>query len=673
MIRLYILLCLLPCLLLTAPFAHAALLPRLKTPFKLPGAIFTEPETRSLKVVPFKELPGQSHHGHRLHHTLSLVKRLVEDQGDMVDVTQEALEELLDQINRLHDQVNGMMPSGAPDSQSSRGTDASSNGPTGQLPAGSSDGSSSDGQPEQLPEQSPKAEVHDAADVPGPSEVPVVSEPSLRPELPAPTDEGDTVREPSPGAPNQSSVPSQSQTEGLDRQADSALAPAAANPTQAANDKPTNPSEAEPEDSPGDGAAVALTESVDASGNGGTLQSDNLPNNTVAQPTGNAQNPTGIQTNTAQDVRPTEEPQDEDASSDSSDANTEEPSALPGGAFVESPDGILQTLSSDVASAEQTGDLAPEENPESSPSDDECVEDEEVSGLPGIIRNPNCTPGNRLSANDPTQDASANPSLVATAETSLAQIATTASELASLEPTKGDSPVATKAKGPAPALETEATSTPATNVVDSQQLAAPTSIASPPAASNPEPSTAAQLSVEQTSPSLRTLVFTSVITRSSTIKITTTRTEFVDANEPTRSFRAPGHVFKEDEDAGAAFNKDGKLAADDSDDEDTTGINTIDRIRTNTDHFAETPLQGTPLNTEIEPEITSLSTTTMAMTTTISLSYRSTMPTPEATQNLVPALVPSAIIRGNGTYDTTPTSGFKTIRSTASMAERALI
>ncbi|KAG8352066.1 hypothetical protein FVEN_g9791 [Fusarium venenatum] len=658
MIRLYILLCLLPCLLLTAPFAHAALLPRLKTSFKLPGAIFTEPETRSLKVVPFKELPGKSHHGHRLHHTLSLVKRLVEDQGDMVEVTEEALEELLEQINRLHDQVNGMMPSGAPDSQSSRETGASSNGQPGQLPAGSSDGSSSDGQPEQLPEQSPKAEVPDAADVPGPSEVPVVSEPSLRPELPEPTDEGGTVREPPPGAPDQPSVPGQSQTKGLDRQAGSALAPTAVNPTQAANDKLTNPpSEAEPEESPGDGEAVALTESVDASGNGGTLQSDNLPNNAVAQPTGNAQNPTGIQTNTAQDVRPTEEPQDEDSSSDSSDADTEEPSALPGGAFVESPDGILQTLSSDVASAEQTGDLAYEENQESSPPDDECVEDEEVSGLPGTIRNPNCTPGNRPSANDPTQDASANPTLVATAETSLAQVAVAASELATLEPTKGDSPVATKAKGPAPALETEATSTPTINAVDLEQLAAPTLIASPPTASNPEPSTAAQLSVEQTSPSLRTLVFTSVITRSSTIKITTTRTEFVDANEPTRSFKAPGHVFKEDEDAGAAFNKDGKLAAEDSDDEDTP----------------EAPLQGTSLNTEIAPEITSLSTTTMAMTTTISLSYRSTMPTPEATQNLMPALVPSAIIRGNGTYDTTPTSGFKTIRSTASMAERALI
>ncbi|KAL3608299.1 hypothetical protein FPOAC2_03293 [Fusarium poae] len=654
MIRLYILLCLLPCLLLTAPFAHAALLPRLKATFNLPGAVFTEPETRSLKVVPFKELPGQSHHGHRLHHTLSLVKRLVEDQGDMVEVTEEALEELLEQINKLHDQVNGMMPSGAPDRQPSRETGASSNGQS----AGSSDGSSSDGQPKQLPGQPAEAKVSDPEDAPGPSEVPIVSEPSLRPELPAPTDDADAVREPQPpNSPEQSSVPGQSRIEGLDRQAKSALAPAAANPTQAANDKPTNPpSEAEPEVPPGDGAAVALTESADASENGEALQSDNLPNNAVAQPSGDSQAPSGTQVNTAEDVKPTEEPQDEDSSPVPSDTDAGQSSALPGGAFIESPDGILQTLSNGVTPTEQPGDPAPEETQESSPPDDECAENE-VSGLPGTIRNSNCTPGNRPFTSDPAQDASANPSLVATAETSLAQIAATASELASQEPIKGDSPVATQVKGQAPALETEATSTPTINVVDSQQLAAPTLIASPPVASNLEPSTVMQLSVEKTSPILRTLVFTSVITKSSTIKITTTRTEFVDANEPTRSFKAPGHVFKEDEDAGATFNKDGKLAVEDSDDDNTP----------------ETPLQGTSLGTEITPETASPSTTIMAMTTTISLSYRSTMPTPEATQNLVPALVPSAIIRGNGTDDTTPTSGFKTVRSTASLAERALI
>ncbi|KAM0398142.1 hypothetical protein HYE67_010884 [Fusarium culmorum] len=630
MIRLYILLCLLPCLLLTAPFTRAALLPRLKTPFKLPGAVFTKPETRSLKVVPFKELPGQSHHGHRLHHTLSLVKRLVEDQGDMVEVTEEALEELLSQINRLHDQVNGMMPSGAPDKQPSRETGASSNGQPGQLPAsssdGSSDGSSNDGQPEQLPQQSAEAEVPDPAEVSGPSEVPpIVSKPSLRSELPAPTDEVDTVHEPQPpNAPDQPDVPGPSQTKGFEKQSDSTLAAAAANPTQAANDKSANPpGEAEAEESSGDDTAVALTEPADVSENKKTLQSDDLPNNAVAQPTGEAQAPTGTQANTAEDVKPTEEPQDEDSSSGSSDNDTGEPSAIPGGAFVEGSDGILQTLSSDASPAEQTGDPARKETQESPPPDDECIEDEEVSGLPVTRRNPNCTPGNRSPAIDPTQDASATPSLVATAETGPAQIAATASELANLEPTKGDSPVATRVEGPAPALETEAT-------------------------------------LEQTSPSLTTLVFTSVTTTSSTILITTTHTEIVDANEPTRSFKAPGHVFKEDEDegAGATFNKDGKLAAEDSDDEDTP----------------DTSLQETPLGTEVTPETTSLRTTTMAMTTTISLSYRSTMPTPEATQNFVPdALVPSAIIRGNGTYDATPASGFKTIRSTASRAERALI
>jgi hypothetical protein len=65
----------------------------------------------------------------------------------------------------------------------------------------------------------------------------------------------------------------------------------------------------------------------------------------------------------------------------------------------------------------------------------------------------------------------------------------------------------------------------------------------------------------------------------------------------------------------------------------------------------------------------------MAMTTTISLSYRSTMSTPKVTQEFSSSfLVPSAIRGGNGTYDATPNSGFKTMpRSTASLAERAQI
>ncbi|CAG7559336.1 unnamed protein product [Fusarium equiseti] len=662
MIRLYILLCLLPCLLLTAPFTHAALLPRLKVPFDLPGAVFHEPETRSLNVVPFKGLPGQSRHGHRLHHTLSLVKRLVEDQGDMVEVSEEALQELLDQINRLHDQVNGMMPSGASDRQPSQEAGASSGDQSGQLPGGSSGGSSGNGQSGQLPEQSAEAEALESAGPPDSSVPPVVSDPSVRPELPAPTDEDVIPLESRPpNAPDQPDSDGQSQSEGIDRQADSALAAPAGNPTLTANDEsPNPPSEDLPEGQPDGDAPEALTELSNVSGNRNTLQSDDLPNNDIVRPTGEAEPPTETQSSVAQDARPTEAPQDDNPSSDSGGQGSEGTSALPGGAFVESPEDVLQTLSSDVASAEQTGDPLLEETQGSSPpddDDDECVEDEEVSGLPVRRRNPNCTPGNRPSASEPTKDVPAALSPVATTERGLVEVAATASELATFQPTTEIALVSKSAEEPAPALETEATLTPTIKVVDSQELGAPTLIASTPVVSGPESPTAAQLSVLQTPPSLRTLVFTSVLTRSSTIKATTTRTEIINANEPTRSPKPPGHVFKEDADAGAAFNKDGKLAVEDDDNENES---------------PGTPLQGTPIPTEVMTETTSLPTTRMAMTTTISLSYRSTMSTPEATQeSAAPSLLPSGIRGGNGTYDVTPTTGFRTMpRLTASLAER---
>lgn len=662
MIRLYILLCLLPCLLLTAPFTHAALLPRLKVPFDLPGAVFHAPEIRSLNVVPFKGLPGQSHHGHRLHHTLSLVKRLVEDQGDMVEVTEEALQELLDQISRLHDQVNGMMPSGASDRQPSQETGASSGDQSGQLPGGSSGGSSGDGQPEQPPEQSAEADVPESEGTPDSSVPPVVSDPSVRPELPTPTDEDAIPLESQPpNAPDQPGSDGQSQPKVTDSQADSALPAPAGNPTLTANDEsPNPPSEDLPEEKPDGDAPEALTEPAAVSENKSTLQSNDLPNNAIVQPTGEAEAPAETQSSLAQDARPTEAIQDDNPNSDLGDQDSGETSALPGGAFVESPEDVLQTLSSDVTSAEQTGEPAPEETQGSSTpddDDDECVEDEEVSGLPVRRRNPNCTPGNRQPTNESTEDAPAALSLVTTTERGLAEVAATASELAIFQPTTEIALASKSAEGPAPALEIEATSTPTIKVVESQQLGAPTLIASPPAVSGQESPATAKLSVLQTSPNLRTLVFTSVLTRSSTIKTTTTRTEIVNASEPTRSLKPPGHVFKEDAEAGAAFNKDGKLAVEDDDNENES---------------PETPLQRTPIPTEVMTETTPLRTTRMAMTTTISLSYRSTMSTPEATQeSSVPSLVPSGIRGGNRTYDVTPTTGFRTMpRLTASLAER---
>ncbi|KAM0254119.1 hypothetical protein ACHAP5_000105 [Fusarium lateritium] len=618
MIRLYILLCLLPCLLLTIPFTHAALLPRLKDSFKLPGVVFTEPVARSFEVVPFKKLPQQPHHSHGLHHTISLVKRLVEDQGEMVEVTEESLQELLNQINRLKDQVNGMMPSGTSDPQASGESGASSEGQPGQLPAGSPDGSSGDDQPKQLPAPSAQTDVPRLDGPPGPSEIPVVTDPSQ----PSKADAAVTVVEPQvPGASGQLDAPGQLQTEEADRQENTVLAAPAANPTQAANDESANlPSEAQPERLPGDSATGTLVESANVSGAGGAIQSGDLPNNAAVQPASQVQVPAETQISTAVEIEPTSESQDEDISSTSDEQNAEETSAAPGGAFVENPDDSVGTLS-DAISARQTGSSVPEETEKPlQASNDECVEEDEVSGLPIMRRIPNCTPGSIPSASESAQESLVTLTLVPT-------------------------PAATGAEKAAPALEIEATSTPTSKAGDSQKLAAPTIISSPPDVARPEPSNGMQFSVSGSSLSLRTVVFTSVITRSSTIEMTTTYTEFVNANQPTLSLKAPGHVFKED--AESTFNKDGKLALQDGDEEE----------------IIQETHRETPLAMETTPnKITNRATVTSSWrpTTTISLSRASILTTPEPAQESSPGSPVS--------FD----SGFKTMpRSTASFAEVA--
>ncbi|SPJ82155.1 uncharacterized protein FTOL_09560 [Fusarium torulosum] len=559
MIRLYILLCLLPCLLLTTPFTHAALLPRLKASFKLPGVVFTEPVARSLEVVPFKKLPQQPHHGHGLHHTISLVKRLVEDQGDMVEVTEVSLHELLNQINQLKEQVNGMMPSGTSDRQPFGESGASSGGQPGRLPAGSPDESSGSNQPEQLSAPSVQTDVPRLDGPPGLSEVPVITDPSQPSKADAPT----TVVKPQvPSASGQLDAPGQLQPEEADRQENTALAAPAATPTRGANNESANlPSEAQPEGLPGDGAT-----------------------------------------------------------SQSEEQNAEETSPAPGGAFVESPDGSIGALS-DATSTRQIGSSVPKETQKpSQASDDECVEEDEVSGLPIMRRIPNCTPGSSPPASESAQESLVTLTLVPT-------------------------PAATGAEKAVPALEIEATSTPTLKTGDSQKLTAPTIISGPPAVAGPEPSDAVQLSVSGSSLSLRTVVFTSAITRSSTIEMTTTHTEFVNANQPTLSLKAPGHVFKED--AESTFNKDGKLAIQESDEEEIT---------------QETP-RGTPLAMETTPNKTTdraTVTSSWRPTTTISLSRASILTTPEPAQESSP--------RSPVSFD----SGFKTMpRSTASLVERA--
>ncbi|KAJ4267792.1 hypothetical protein NW762_003907 [Fusarium torreyae] len=651
MIRLYILFCLLPCLFLTFPSAHAAFLPRLKAPFKIPGLVFHEPEARSVKVTPFKGLPRKPHNSRGLHDTLHVVKRLVEDQGDMVEVTEEALHELLDQINSLQEQVNGMLPSGASDRQPSRETSASSESQSGQSSSGSSNESPEADQPDQLPAQSAQAESSKPDEVPGPSRAPVVSDPSLRSPLPAPAGVSSTVIGPLPSdASELLNTPEHSQAAGQsDGQANEAPATQAANPTLAANDGSANvSSETQLEGLSGDRTAEASKGSADASANKAVLQPDGLSSNADPQSTGErVQSRTEAQPSTAQETKPPEELQGGESSSQTIPQDAKESSALPGGAFIESPDDVLQTLSSNAVSVGETGTSAPEETQQPSQGvDPGCVDEDDVSDLPIMRRNPNCTPGGSPSASEAAQDNTVTLPPVLASETEPAQGDARASEIDTSQQTTGlqtQSPEATSIEAD-PVLESEATLNPTIDAGASQQLAAPTLISSPGAVATRGPSALVQ--------SLRTLVFTSTRTRSTTIKATSTRTDFVFANAPTRSFAAPGHVFKEDADATFSrgeeigFLKDSDVEA----------------------RAQETPSGGIALSNAATPvEITKLATPSAA------LSLQSTQATPKPARESFPRYpVLSSTDNTDGAYVTTPASGFRTVpRPTASLAERA--
>ncbi|KAM0344689.1 hypothetical protein ACHAPU_007284 [Fusarium lateritium] len=629
MLRLYILLCLLPCLLLTVPFTNAALLPRLEASFKLPGISFTEPVARSIKVVPFKELPSKSHPSHGLRHTISLVKRLVEDQGEMVEVTEDSLQELLDQISRLKEQVDAMMPFGESDGQPSAESGASSNRQSGPLPAGSPDGSSEGDRPEQSSVPSVQAGTSKLKALPGPSEVPAVIDPSVRPQLPSKADKAAvTAIDPEDsGASGQVDVPVQLQTKEPNRKLNTELAVPSTNPTQAANDEPADPpSETRLGGLPSDNTAGTLAETTDVAGENILLQSGDLPNNALAQPASEAQGPANTQLSTPPEFGPTEDSQDQDTSSQPDEQDAEETSAVPGGAFVEDADNSIGTLL-EATSAGQTSSSPSKTQEPSQADDDECMEENEVSGLPLKRQIPNCTP-----SSGPPASASAQESLITL----------------TLIPT----PAATGTEKAAPALETEATLTLTTK-------------AGSPTATRP------QLSVSGSFLSLRTLVFTSVLTRSSTVKATTTHTEFVNISQPTRSLKAPGHVFKED--AEATFNKDGKLAIQDDDEEEIVQGNKTDGRdwKTTAKYSTETP-QGTPLLEETTAvKTTSRPTVTSSLrpTTTISLSTVGTLTTLEPTRDSSP--VSSERGSTSGAFSVSPTTGFKTMpRSTASLAER---
>ncbi|KAF7552199.1 hypothetical protein G7046_g7487 [Stylonectria norvegica] len=104
------------CLILHLPWAQGALSPP-------HGGGLAEPRDFRLSEATVATLLGKRHLDEGLEgkphlvQALSLVKRLVEDHGTMAQVPEEDLLELLDRINRLQEQVSGMLPSGATSKQ----------------------------------------------------------------------------------------------------------------------------------------------------------------------------------------------------------------------------------------------------------------------------------------------------------------------------------------------------------------------------------------------------------------------------------------------------------------------------------------------------------------------------------------------------------------------------
>ncbi|KAF5017063.1 hypothetical protein F66182_11063, partial [Fusarium sp. NRRL 66182] len=615
MIHLYILLCITSCLLLNAPSTHAALLPRLKASLKIPGLVFTEPAARSVEVIPFKEPPKKSHHGRGLHHTIGVVKRLVEDQDGMVEVTEDDLLELINQIDSLKQQVNGMLPSGAPDRQPSRETAASSGGKPDQLSASASDEPAEGGdQPVGLPAQASQAESPNSEQVPGPSQVPAASASSLGSSLPAQVNAASTVMPQPSSASSLLDTLGQPQTAGQSGRQPNTAFPS--NPAQVPNDESANvSSEVQSSILPAGSTTGVSNESTGVPGDNAASQFDDLPNNTGAQKT--------------------------DGQAQTNAQSPGEPSAIPGGVFIESPGDILQTLPSDAISTVRPSDAVPEESRQPPRVDSECADEEDVSGLPIMRRNNNCTPGHSLSTSEAPQGPPTALPLVSTTQTALTQAATTISDAEILLQTTGQQtqfPTTVGLETPVPVTGPEAISTPDTNIGVSQQLAAPTLISSPPSVIRTALSTPAHRSVSEANLSLRTLVFTSTFTRSSTVMTTTIRTEIY---QPTRSPKAPGHVFKED--SGASFDEEGNASFEDSEDMDDRiqgSSNDNRRQRTSTKHFTETPHGVTPLSTT-----PTLIKTAIMATTTVSLSRQNTTSTTSGFRTM-PKLTTSLVERG---------------------------
>ncbi|KAI8673953.1 hypothetical protein NCS55_00717700 [Fusarium keratoplasticum] len=441
MVRLYTLLSIVPHLPLPLPYAHAALLPRVDVPSESPGAVSTVPATKpAIKVTPFK----QPRHGFpKLHRTLSVVKRLVEENGFMVEVSEEALRDVLDQINRLQDQVSSMF---SPDSQDKGSPQPGVGQPgreSGQLPSGSSNTPSNENLPAELPTQPNRTGLPDSGETSGPSKVPIVSDTDTRSNLPGQPNIPNTIVPPLPSSsfnlPSAPEQPGQAGQGQSDDQADTVASELPGNsdgepaslPTEvpggdlnnvSASSAETQPSRVEsaqqpkeslprqPGEEPGD-SKVPSEERLGVQPNGQSMSLlDEQPTGQPGEPAAQTANqqPQGqadLHSGTIPGSRPTGAPNNvpEDQSSALPDGQVNgEPSGLPGGVFVEGPDKVSGSSPGETTSIGQAQIPGTEGGQQPSQTiDPSCLDEDEVSGQPNVRRNINCAPGVSSSATDP--------------------------------------------------------------------------------------------------------------------------------------------------------------------------------------------------------------------------------------------------------------------------------
>ncbi|RSL66967.1 hypothetical protein CEP54_003525 [Fusarium duplospermum] len=441
MVRLYTLLSIIPHLPLPFPYAHAALLPRVNVPSEPPGVVSTAPSAKpAIKVVPFIE----PRHGFpKLHRTLSVVKRLVEENGYMVEVSEEALQDVLDQINKLQDQVSSMF---SPDSRNKGSSQPGVGQPgreSGQLPSGSFDTPSNENLPAELPAQPNRTGLPNSGEIPGPSQVPIVSEPSLRSNLPGQPNIPNTVVQPLPSSSfNSPSVPGQPGPAGQGQPSDQADAVASELPGNSDGEPASLPTELPGEDSNNDSTGSTETrpsgiesaqqpkeslpeqpgeESVEPK-SPSEKQAEAQPNGQIAsllgeQPTGQLAEPaaqtanqqgqgqTELHSGTVAGTQPTGSPNNVPGGHISALPDEQvkgEPSGLPGGVFVEDPDNVpgsgpYETTSIGQAQIQETeGGQQPSQT-----IDPNYLDEDEVSGQPNVHQNINYAPGIRSSATEP--------------------------------------------------------------------------------------------------------------------------------------------------------------------------------------------------------------------------------------------------------------------------------